>query len=461
MSVNILLIQPPPRKIGHEDVVVPPLGIAYIAAFLEKQGYPVRIIDGFALQMDWQDFEREVARAKPDIIGITGMSAVIDNTFRAVNICRKYTKHIILGGAHVSAYKEKVFDQCPGIDFLIYGEGEYTFLELVKKLEQGGDPLTIRGLISKGVINLPRERLEDLDKLPFPTRHLLPNSRYRYTLFPGRKITTMFTSRGCPYECKFCDTSVFGHRYRVRSAYNVLEEIKEIVERYGINSIIIYDDLFMSRKERIEKICEGIIDMGLKIEWKCEGRPDRVEEKTLRLMKQAGCSMIAYGVESGNQEALDYLKKRTTVEGIRETFRLTKKVGINTVGYFILGIPVESYEQAINTIRFAKEIDPTYAQFSILTPFYGTEIYKEAKEKGWYREIDAQNPMDKDLKRAVMVSPNWNEDKLKKIIKVAHRKFYCRIGYLVKRLKEIRSPRQFINQLATAANILRWYLKKV
>jgi len=459
--MNILLIQPPPRKIGHEDVVVPPLGIAYIAAFLEKHGYPVKIIDAFALQMGWQDFERRVASAKPDIIGITGMSAVIDNTFRAVGICRKYAKYIILGGAHVSAYREKVFDQCPGIDFLIYGEGEYTFLELVKKLERGEDPLTIRGLISKGVINPPSERLKDLDELPFPARHFLPNSRYRYALFPGRKITTMFTSRGCPYECKFCDTSVFGHKYRVRSAYNILEEIKEIVEQYGINSIIIYDDLFMSRKERIEKICEGIIEMGLKIEWKCEGRPDRIEETTLRLMKQAGCSMIAYGVESGNQKALDYLKKRTTVEGIRETFRLTKKAGINPIGYFILGIPVESYGQAVNTIRFAKEIDPTYAQFSILTPFYGTEIYKEAKEKGWYREIDAQNPMDKDLKRAVMVSPNWSEDRLKKIIKVAHREFYCRLGYLVKRLKEIKSPKQFINQLVTAANILRWYLKEV
>jgi radical SAM superfamily enzyme YgiQ (UPF0313 family) len=459
--MNILLIQPPPRKIGHEDVVVPPLGIAYIAAFLERQGYAVKITDGFALQMDWQDFEREVARAKPDIIGITGMSAVIDNTFRAVGICRKYAKYIILGGAHVSAYREKVFDQCQGIDFLVYGEGEYTFLELVKKLERGEDSLTIRGLISKGAINPPREQLKNLDELPFPSRHLLPNARYRYTLFPGRRVTTMFTSRGCPYECKFCDTSVFGHKYRARSANNVLNEIKEIVEQHGINSIIIYDDLFMSGKDRIENICEGIIEMGLKIEWKCEGRPDKVEGRTLRLMKEAGCSMIAYGVESGNQKALNYLKKKTTIEGIRETFRLTKKLGIKPIGYFILGIPAESYEEAMNTIRFAKEIDPTYAQFSILTPFYGTEIYKEAKEKGWYREIDAQNPVDKDLKRAVMVSPNWSEDKLKKIIKVAHRKFYCRLGYLLRRLKEIRNTKEFISQLATAANILRWYLKGV
>ena len=170
--------------------------------------------------------------------------------------------------------------------------------------------------------------------------------------------------------------------------------------------------------------------------------------------------MIAYGVESGNEKGLEYLKKKTSPGDIKKAFKLTHKAGIRTMAYFILGIPNETYDDELKTIEFAKEINPTYAQFSALSPYYGTWIYEEAKQKGWYREIDAQNPVDKDLKRPVVISENWDEEKLKRIIKVAHQKFYLRPGYVLNKVWEIKSFKQFLNMVKAGANLLFWYMKR-
>lgn len=441
--------------------MVPPLGLAYLGAVLGKNGFEVKILDAFAGQLSWDDFEEKVAKERADLIGIGGMSAVIDNSFRALKICRKYAQYLTMGGPHVSAYREKVFQQCPQIDFAIYGEGESTFLELVKELEGGGDLSSIKGLINKEGINPPRELLKDLNRLPFPARQLLPNSCYRYALTPGKTVTTMFTSRGCPYQCIFCDKSVFGSKYRARSPENVVEEMEEIVRKYKINSIIIYDDLFTIHKERVKKICQGIMEKKLKIDWKCEGRVSRMDEGILRLMKKAGCSLIAYGVESGNQKVLDYLGKKTTVEESREALKLTKKVGIKPVAYFILGSPVETYEEALESIEFAKKLDPTYVQFSTLSPFYGTALYQQAVEKGWYKEVNAQNPLDKDRKRPAVISEEWSEEKLQHILKEAYRRFYGRPSYMLKRLLRVRTFSQLREMVKAGLGIFRWYFQRV
>jgi len=458
--MKILLVQPPPRQIINESVVVPPLGLAYLAAVLEKANYKVKILDAFALQLSWHDFETRVRDEVPDLVGLGGMSPVIDTTFRAAKICRKYSKYIVMGGPHVSIFKDAIFSQCPEIDFAIYGEGEISFLELVKRLEENVSLQDIKGLITREGVNPPQTLIENLDSLPFPARHLLPNRLYKYVLSSKENITTMFTSRGCPYKCIFCDKSVFGSRWRGRSPENILDEVEEIMKEIKVDSIIFYDDLFILNKERVLRFCEGILKRELQIDWKCEGRADLVDEEMLSMMKKAGCSMIAYGVESGNEKGLEYLNKKTDLEDVRKAFKLTHKSGIKTMAYFILGIPNETYEDELNTIEFSKEINPNYAQFSALSPYYGTWIYDEAKKRGWYQEIDAQNPVDKDLKRPVVISENWDEEKLKKIIKIAHQKFYLRPGYIINKFFEIRSFRQFLNMFRTGMNLLFWFLRR-
>ncbi len=457
--MKILLIQPPPRRFANEDIVVPPLGIAYLASVLEEKRHQVSIIDAFAETLDINTLEEKIRECSPDIIGITGMTPVIDNAFRAIKAARGYAKYIVVGGPHVSVVRKKIFDQCQDIDYAVQGEAEVSFSLLVDALEQGRDTGNIHGLITRDFENPSSSFVDNLDMLPFPARHLLPNERYRYILSKG-KVTTMFTSRGCPYHCVFCDKAVFGSKWRARSAANVLDEIDFINKNFGISSIIFYDDLFTLKKERVIQICRGILEKGLRIEWKCEGRVNIADEETLKWMKKAGCSMIAYGVESGNQKGLDYLNKGTKVEQIRTAFKLTREAGIKPMAYFILGIPVETYDDEMRTIKFAKEIRPAYAQFSILSPTPGTKLYDDAIRMGWYREVEAQNPMDKDLKRPAIINENWDEEKLNKILREAHRRFYLSLWYIAERLREIRSIKELFSKARAGLKLAKWYFKK-
>ena len=457
--MKILLIQPPPRKIVKENIVVPPLGIAYLAAVIEKQGHSVSIIDAFAEALDLHSLEDRVKKIAPDLIGITGMTPVIDNAFRTAGICRRYAKYVVIGGPHVSVAGSKVFEQCPEVDYVIQGEGEISFPLLVEALERNKDITNVPGVITRDFSNLPSPLIDELDSIPFPARHLLPNERYRYILSSG-KVTTMFTSRGCPYHCVFCDKAVFGSKWRARSAANVLDEIELVRRDYGIDSIIFYDDLFTLDKKRVLEICQGIIDRELKIEWKCEGRVNLAEKETLTLMKKAGCSMIAYGVESGNQKGLDYLNKGTTVEQIRNAFELTKRAGIRPMAYFVLGIPVETYDDELRTIDFAKEIKPAYAQFSVLSPVPGTKLYDDAVRMGWYKEVEAKNPMDKDVNRPAIINENWDEEKLVRILREAHRRFYMSPWYIMERIKEVTSFKDFMRKAMAGMKMLRWYISK-
>jgi radical SAM superfamily enzyme YgiQ (UPF0313 family) len=440
--VKIILVNPPPRKREFESIVVPPLGLLYIGTALKNAGFEVAVKDAFAERMTWDGFESYIAAEKADVLGLGGMTPVIDSVFRAARIARPHVKHIVIGGPHVSLYRNKVFDQCPAIDFGVVGEGEITVVELLCALRDGRSVAGIKGVTGRGVANPERELMADIDGIPLPDRGMLRNHLYTYPLLKYPHATTMFTSRGCPYSCAFCDKSTFGSVWRPRQAGNVLEEITEIVNRFGIRSIVFYDDLFTVKKERVMDICEGILKKGFKIDWKCEGRVNLVDREILGIMKKAGCSTVAYGVESANQHGLDYLNKKTSVEQIRGAFAATREAGLRTMAYFILGIPTETFEDELRTIEFAREIRADYAQFSVLSPYYGTKVYEDAVNKGWYAEVNAGNPVDKDLKRAVILSPNWTEESLRAILREAHRRFYFRVRYLAGRLFGLRSAYQ-------------------
>ena len=458
--MKILLIQPPARCLEYESIVVPPLGLAYLAATLECKGYDVKILDAFALRQSWADFEEAVKAVGADIIGIGGMTPVIDNTYRALKICRKYCKFLIFGGPHATIFKDSILKEAPEADFVVYGEGEVAFVELIDGLNFKKEVSGIAGTVDSYCVNSPRPLIQDLDGLPFPSRHLLPNNRYTYIFARRKTITTMFTSRGCPYQCIFCDKSVFGSKCRLRSAENVLAEIGQIIDRFKDTSIIFYDDLFTLDKQRVIRICNGILERGFKFDWKCEGRVDKIDSEMLGWMKKAGCSMVAYGVESGNQAGLDYLKKNTRIEDIRRAFYLTHKSGIRTMAYFILGIPVETYEDEIKTIEFSKDINPDYAQFSILSPFPGTELYENAIRDDLYKETGVKNPADKDLMKPAVLSRNWDEERLSDIMLKAHKSFYFRPKYLVKILASIRGLSDFRRFFMAGLKMLSWRVKR-
>lgn len=459
-SVKILFINPPARKPEYQSIVVPPLGLLYVATHLKRAGYDVKIKDAFAEGMDWPHFESYVQKENPDVIGIGGMSPVIDTTFKAIKIARPYARHIIMGGPHASLYREQIFEQCPEIDYGVIGEGEESSLSLIKAIENGKTVEGIAGVVSKTIRNDDRALIPDINTLHHPDRILIPNQFYRYPLLKHRRVTTVMTSRGCPYGCTFCDKSIFGSEWRARSVESVLDELDEIVNVHKIKSVIFYDDLFTVNKDRVIGICEGILRKGYKISWKCEGRVNLADLDVMKLMKRAGCQIIAYGVESANQAGLDYLNKKTTTEQTIRAFDLTRKAGIQTMAYFILGIPVESYEDELKTIDLAKTTKATYAQFSILSPYYGTKVYDDAINKGWYAEVDAHNPMDKDLKRPVILSDKWDEEKFQRILKVAHREFYLRPAYMTQLFLSIKSVHQLTNYFREFINLLSWIKRR-
>ena len=458
--MKVLLIQPPARFLKQESIVIPPLGLAYLASSVEGDGHKVKILDAFAKWLSWTEFEEEVKKEKPDVIGIGGMTPTIDLTIRAIKICRPYTPTIVVGGPHLTVYKQDFFRECPEADLGIIGEAEESFRLVLKRIEEKKDIWDIPGIVCVDKINPPNGYIENLDNLPFPARHLLSDRHYRYALWPGKKITTMITSRGCPYQCIFCDKSIFGSRWRARSPQNVVEELELVTKEFGVQSIIIYDDLFTFNKQRVMDICQGILEKGLKIEWKCEGRVDRVDFEMLKLMKKAGCSLIAYGVESANQNSLNFLKKGTTIGQIRRAFEITRQAGVRPMAYFILGIPTETYDESLKTIKFAKELDPDFAQFSILSPYKGTKLYEETKRQNWYQEVEAKNPFDKDKKRPVVISDHWSEKNLRKILRAAHKSFYFRPSYIIKKLIKVRNLQQISDLFSAGLGILRWYFSK-
>lgn len=456
--MKTLLVNPPPRSPDQPNISVPPLGLAYLAAVLEKNGYPVRILDASALNLSWEEFRKTIKKQKPDIVGLTGTTPTIGDAYKAAEICRPWTKHLVLGGCHATVFGQSVFEVCPEIDFLVIGEGESVFLKLVQALTGKKNPSKIMGVVTSKKINPRAPLIKNLDSLPFPARHLLPNPLYRYSLVRKYPFTTMSTSRGCPFHCLFCDKGVFGKTYRMRSAESVLAEIEEVTQKYQVKTIVLMDDLFTVNRPRLIKICEGLIKRNLKVDWKAEARVDTVDKEILTLMKRAGCSVLCYGVESANQKTLDFLEKGTRVAQIKKTLRLSRKVGIQTLGYFILGVPGETYAKAQKTIQLSLDYCD-FAAYNVLAPFPGSRLYPLALKRDWIAAADAQNPFDQEPERMALVSKEWPAENLKKIIREANIRYNFRPKYLLRQAFSLRSPTQARVLLKYGLRLVRWSLK--
>ncbi|MDK2877112.1 MAG: anaerobic magnesium-protoporphyrin monomethyl ester cyclase [Archaeoglobaceae archaeon] len=284
----------------------------------------------------------------------------------------------------------------------------------------------------KIIRNERRGFIEDLDSLPFPAYDLMPLDKYtvlgeRLEQFP------MITSRGCPFACRYCSSSLYmGHRFRARSARNVADEIEWLCEEFEAKHIAFGDDTFTLNKKRVVDICTEIKKRGLEITWSCSSRIDTITAELLKMMKSAGCVAIYYGIESASKRILDYYRKKISLEKAKEVVRATKKAGISAICSFILGAPMETKEEMKKTLKLALKLDPDYAQFSILTPYPGTEIYEEAKKENLlltedFQEYTAGKPVLKTL-----VSP---ED-LAKFLRKCYLRFYLRPNFIAREIRK-------------------------
>jgi len=441
--MRILLINPPQpttmETFSTLGIVAPPLGLAYLAGVLEREGYSVSILDAPALNASYRQIRSEMERIKPDVVGLTSTTATINQAVEVSKIAEEVCPDasVVIGGPHVSFTAEETLLENPSIDIVCIGEGENTLFEFVQTQEDGGNLAHVKGIAYRrkdgGVVtNSRRELIEDLDDLPFPARHLLPVDRYSVLgkFFPA----TIMTSRGCPFNCIFCSSSLlFGRRFRARSPKNVVGEVESVYDDFRCKYVEFLDDTFTLNSKRVNEICQELRDRNLGVQWVCSSRVDTITRELMQRMKDAGCIMIYFGVESGDQSIIEMMKKGIRIEQSVKAIRWAKEVGIKTVGSFIIGIPGETKQAIKQTIRFAKKLNPDFAQFSIATPYPGTELYDAARKHNW---LKIRGWSEYTVLRPIIETVDFSKNELSHLLTEAYLKFYLRPEKLIFSIKE-------------------------
>jgi anaerobic magnesium-protoporphyrin IX monomethyl ester cyclase len=435
--MKVTLINPPYPPNVHSHPAFIPLGIAYLGAVAEKEGYEVTVIDCQAEKLNFGAFRERIRRTPSDVVGVTATTLLYKSAMRLINIAKQEQPDAVtmLGGSHGTFWDENALDEYPSLDVVVRKEGEVTFVEVLSKLEakeglKGVLGVTFRGRDGKVVRNGDRPFIKDLDALPFPAHHLLPLETLKRM---GNVLFPLMTSRGCVYWCDFCSTvRMFGRGYRMRSAENVVDEMEMIHGKYGVRQFTFYDDAFSVDRRRVVKICEELRARRLDLVWDCGTRVDMVDRELMETMRAAGCLGVWLGVESGSEVILGAMNKGIKLAQTRRAYKIAHDVGLMTIANVVLGFPGETVETARETINFVKELNPDHVGFYVATPYPGTPMYEEVKRKGWLRVTD----FDKyDTAIPTFETPWLSMKQLAGIRYKAYQDFYLRLGYVLKMMR--------------------------
>jgi radical SAM superfamily enzyme YgiQ (UPF0313 family) len=468
--MKILFINPPtlfelignnPEIIESERGYNPPLGLLFVASYLKKNStHEVRVLDTQVEEIDYEKLKSRLAKEEFDAVGITVTTFTLLDVIKTIKVVKEVneTCKVILGGPHVTIFpKESI--ELEWVDYCIIGEGEISFTNLINSLDSGEKPIGIKGVIFKDgdeiINNGFSDPIEDLDSIPIPDRTLVPYKKYSSLLAKRTPITTMFTSRGCPFKCSFCNRPVVGNRFRAMSAGRVVEEM-EICLELGIHEFLIYDDTFTINKKRVKDICNLIIERKLDVGFDIRARVDTLNEEVLKLLKQAGCRSIHYGIEAGTEKILKVLNKDISLDNAKYIFDLTKKEKIQTLAYFMIGNPTETKADILQSFKVMKWLKPDFVHLTILSPFPATAVYVDAlrdgiiKEDVWLKY--SKNPIED------FVPPYWSEnfskEELNELMVSGYKRFYLRPQYIIKRLLELRSPGEFYRKAKAGLKVL-------
>lgn len=426
-----------PESLNRRQGVLPPLGISYIAGTLERANHIVKILDVIALNLVTDEVRQYIYEFRPEIVGITTMTPTLFGALETARIAKEAGSITVLGGPQLSIYPKETLSY-PYVDYGVKGEGEFVMLELINALQKRIPPDNIKGLIYKKnndvYVNDP-VIVEDIDSLPFPAYHLLPMDRYNSIigLYP---VSTMISTRGCPYKCHFCFKQPSDKRFRCRSPKGVVDEMEYLIRNYKVREIMFYDDVMTMHRSHVIGICEEILSRNLKVKWETPARLEHVDRELLELMHKAGCIRLRYGVESGDEKILRLMNKKHSLKLAKEVFKMTKDAGIEDFAYFMIGYAHETEVTIRKTINFALEIDPDLVMFTVVTPLPQTQLYNLAKKErlittDYWREFTLGQRKAERIPYFFPDAERW--------ARKAYRRFYFRPNYIVKKLSKINS----------------------
>ena len=444
---RVFLIYPPSPVLNREDrcqqptkdlIVIPPLpptDLLYLAAIAEQCEYEAKIKD----YSQSGDIINDVKEFQPNFVVANVAMPTFKSDMEALAKIKQVlpSVKIIVKGAPFLTYNTNVTYENPFVDYVIYGEAEMTFKEILEGIPNE----EILGICYSDekfqpIKNEPRPYIENLDSLPFPARHLIDNSIYRRP--DNNKVQAVIkVSRGCPYHCFFClATPVSGANVRKRSAENIIDEIKECVEKYNITNFIFWADIFNIDRNWTIDLCKKIINSGLKITWSANTRANTMDDEMAYWMYKSGCRLCSLGVESGSQEILDHIGKKITLDEIRKTVKILKKNKIKIYNYFVIGLPWETEQTVEETIKFAIELDSNFISFYTANPLPGTKYFAYAMIN---KLIAGELDFTESYYKPVVKSHKLSKERIFELHKSAIKRFYIRPAFILKTLFSIRS----------------------
>ncbi|MFB3895207.1 MAG: radical SAM protein [bacterium] len=443
-----------------------PFFLAYATAVLERAKVEVMLVDGIAEEFTEQEFISRISRFQPNLIVLEASTSSIDAD---IDIAKRIKavipqSQLAFCGPHIFMYQSEFLKEHSEIDFVLQGEYEYTLLDLVNRLQNQQDLALVAGLIyranSQIIVNPTRPVIDNLDELPWPSRKMLPMTKYcdLGNVLPQPGVQ-MWASRGCPYQCIFCSWPQImydGHKYRVRNPVDVVDEMESLVKEYGFKSVYFDDDTFNIGKERMLKISAEIKKRNLCIPWAIMARADTTDIDTLKSMQDAGLIALKYGVESGVQDLVNACKKNLDLNKVTKTVRETKELGIKVHLTFTFGLPGETKETIKKSVDYAISLDPDTVQFSIVTPYPGSSYFEQLDKQGYilsknWQEYDGYN-------RAVIRTDNLTQQDLEEGLRYANRMWErhrvrrtMRPEYFVSNIKKaIKNPKKAFRKIKEA-----------
>lgn len=474
--MKIAFIDPPWPGNGHRtqrwphknlagDINPPPLFQMYAAAVARKVGHEVALWDAPAEKISIDKLVSMISFFRPQMAVINTSTPSFNYDSQFIQILKTAFPEIIIVavGTHVSFFKSQIINDIPELDIIAFGEYDSTISQIASNINELDK---INGIIyrenNEPVETDPAAGIPEIDLLPFPAYDLIDVNLYSEFLFPPGKspIATIVSSRGCPYGCSFCvyPQLMTGKKIRYHSIEYVLEEIQWLKKDFGVKFIYFDDDTFTASWERVEQMCGSMIDNKIKIPWGCLGRVNGVNSDGLKLMHKAGCYLIKFGVESGNQSHLDKIDKNLKLEDILHAFKLTRKSGIYSHATVMFGVPGETEKSILETHNILEKLKPDFVQFSACTPFPGTNFYFDALENGWLKFENWEN-FD-GAWDCVTEYPQLSREKIKAAVQDAYKTYYLTTPYLLQRIKRSISGPGRISQIRLNFGLLNRYIKR-